>query len=232
MTTLGFDIISDLNLDENSDFHWDTKPTSLYCILAGNISNVPSVIYKTLKHLSKCYQGVFYIDGVKEHNSLTERDNVINDVTRICASLKNVVYLHNNVVVVDGIALVGVNGWGNYPTYTDSDRFQVKAFRYDDLVYLEKTIEKLQIHIDVKKILIISNSVPSTAMYFGEKPQFDVDDVSLDIVLPVDTESKINYWIFGSYEKIVDIARNNINYLSNPCYDRNPYYARRIDVDF
>ena len=78
----------------------------------------------------------------------------------------------------------------------------------------------------------MSNSVPSSAMYFGETPQFDEGDVSLDIVLPVDTEQKVKYWIFGSYGKIVDIVKNNINYISNPCYDRNPYYARRIDIEF
>jgi len=230
MTTLGFDIISDLNLDENIDFHWETKPTSLYCIVAGNISENSSVVYKTLKHLSKCYQGVFYIDGIKEHKSLIERNNLIADINRICSTLKNVVYLHNNVVVVDGIALVGINGWGNYPAYSDDDRFHIKAYRYDDLVYLEKTVEKLQLHIDVKRIVIISNGVPSDDMYFGEKPQFE-NDVQLDIILSVDTEKKISHWLFGSYEKIVDIVKNDINYLTNPCYDRNPYYAKRIDIE-
>ena len=67
-------------------------------------------------------------------------------------------------------------------------------------------------------------------MYFGEKPQFE-NDVPLDIVLSVDTEKKISHWLFGSYEKIVDIAKNDINYLTNPCYDRNPYYAKRIDIE-
>ena len=36
---LGFDIISDLNLSIDDTFTWEDKPTSLYCIVAGNVSN-------------------------------------------------------------------------------------------------------------------------------------------------------------------------------------------------
>lgn len=231
MTLLGFDIISDLNLSDSDSFNWESKPTSLYCIIAGNVSDDITVIYKTIKHLSKCYQGVFYIEGSREHKVLYDRDNKISEISKICLGFKNVVFLHNNVVVVDGIALLGVNGWGSYPSETDNDKFQTKVYRYDDLIYLEKTVEKLQLHIDVKKIIIISSSVPSVAMYFGENPKNVMDDVSLDTVLSSDTEHKIKYWIFGSYEKIVDTIRNDINYISNPYYNRNPYYARRIDIE-
>jgi predicted phosphohydrolase len=157
----GFDIISDLNLKENDTFDWEGKPTSLYCILAGNISNDLHVLYKTVKHLSKLYQGVFYIDGYTENYQIEDRDRVIDEISKMFVGLKNTVYLHNNVVVVEGVALVGVNGWyGNYVTNPE-ENLKLKINRYDDLAYLQKTIEKLQLHIDVKQIIIISNSIPS-----------------------------------------------------------------------
>jgi len=56
----GFDVISDLNLSENDNFDWEGKPTSLYCVLAGNISSDLTVLYKTVNILVN-YTRVFSI---------------------------------------------------------------------------------------------------------------------------------------------------------------------------
>lgn len=225
-----FDIISDLNLSENSNFDWEGKPTSLYCVVAGNISNDLHVLYKTIKHLSTLYQGVFYIDGYLENNNVREKDRVVNEITKIFSKLKNVVYLHNNVVVVEGVALVGVNGHydnleGNEQEYTNS-----KTSRYDDLAYLQKTIEKLQLHIDVRQIVIISNSVPSIDLYFGETPYMNPDEISLNFVLDSDTEHKVTTWVFGTHKKIVDTRINGINYFNNPNLG-TIYHPKRVNIE-
>lgn len=226
-----FDVISDLNLTEDSTFDWQGKPTSLYCVLAGNISSDLHVLYKTIKHLSKLYQGVFYIDGYIENNQVEDKDRVIDEISKMFLSIKNAVYLHNNVVVVEGVALVGVNGWyGNHPNNHDED-IELRINRYDDLAYLQKTIEKLQLHIDVKQIVVISNSIPSIDLYFGEQPTIDPIEINLSYVLGFDTESKITTWIFGTHKKIVDTKINGINYYNNPCYNSNPYYPKRINIE-
>jgi hypothetical protein len=135
------------------------------------------------------------------------------------------------VVVVDGIALVGLNGWfGNYQHNSDDEKFQAKCNRYDDVIYLERTLEKLQLHVDVRKIIIVSNSVPAKELYYGES-SID-DDLEPNSVLDTDTEGKITYWVFGSYGKIVDTNIRGINYINNPKYDSNPYYPKRIEVEF
>ena len=73
-----YDIISDLNLTEESVFDWEGKPTSLYCIVAGNVSSDIHVLYKTIKHLSTLYQGVFFIDGFLENTIIAEKDLVVD----------------------------------------------------------------------------------------------------------------------------------------------------------
>jgi hypothetical protein len=227
----GFDLISDLYLEENDTFDWTDKPTSLYCIVAGNISSSLSILQTTLLHLSRVYQGVFYIDGSLEHPDLFDRDDRTRLLGKLCDSINNVVYLHNNVVIVDGIALVGVNGWyGNSITSTDDEKFHVKSYRFDDIVYLEKTIERLQLHVDVKKMIVISNSIPDERMLFGESTVFD-GDITPSHTLVNDTEHKVCSWLFGSHKKIVDVTFDNINYLNNPCFDKSPYYAKRVSVN-
>ena len=227
----GFDVISDLNLTQNDEFDWSGKPTSLFCIIAGNISTDIRIVTHVLKHLSTLYRGVFFIDGTDEVLNMHLRDNIVDDLQKISSMMQNVVYLHNNVVVVDGIALVGVNGW--YKNYLESndlpDEFQLKCNRYEDFSYLEKTIEKLQLHNDVKRIVVITNCVPSDELYFGESPSAE-QDIHPGYVLYKDTEHKITHWIYGTYKKEVDIIKDNVNYVNNGKFDKNPYYAKRIEV--
>jgi len=228
----GFDVISDLNLSENDVFDWEGKPTSLYCVLAGNISSDLTVLYKTVKHLSKLYQGVFYIDGSLENNDINDKDRVVDEIFKLFSKLKNVVYLHDNVVVVENVALVGVNGWYEIDAISDDDSLNLRIHRYADLAYLQKSIEKLQLHLDVKNIIVISNSVPLPDIYFGEYPKnFDLSEVTLGHALDADTENKITTWIFGAHKKIVDTNVKGINYFNNPCYNSNPYYPKRINIE-
>jgi len=225
----GFDIISDLHLVSDSEFDWEGKPTSLYCIVAGNLSDDIFTVAKALHHLSKLYQGVFFIDGALENKDLQSREDTLDSIGHLTSRIGNAVYLHNNVVVVDGIAIVGINGWyKNYESMSTADEFDLKSHFFDDMSYLEKTIERLQLHVDVKKIIIASNCVPSNKLYFGEKGT--LTDITLDYVTHADTEHKISHWVFGTHEKIVDTMINGINYLNNPKHDREPYYAKRIEV--
>lgn len=228
--TIGFDVISDLSLNKGETFDWEGKPTSLFCVVAGNISSDKYTTVKVLQHLSTLYQGVFFIDGALEMSDLYDRDEITESYSEICSKLTNTVYLHNNVVVVDGVAIVGINGWyKNFEKTNPADEFQIKANFFDDFGYLQKTIERLQLHVDVRKIIIISNAVPSNKLYFGEDVGI-LDSTTLDYVTTYDTENKISHWVFGTHGKIVDTTFDGINYLNNPKHDRNPYHAKRIDV--
>jgi hypothetical protein len=228
---IGFDVISDLNLKPNELFGWESKATSLYCIIAGNISNDLRTIHQILLHLSHFYQGVFYTAGTLEYEGTSDIATRTSELVNICKSIRNVAYLHNHVVIIDGIAIVGSNGWFNdentYPLLTLD---AIENERYQDIGYLSNAIEKLQLHLDVKKIIIVSHSAPSHELFFGEEPDLIYSMPPLKLSLIKDLESKVTHWVYGNYDKTVDIVIDGINYVNNSYYKRNPYWAKRIEI--
>jgi predicted phosphohydrolase len=229
---IGFDVISDLYLSPEDSFNWENKATSLYCVIAGNISSDIRTIVQTLAHLSRFYQGIFYIPGHLEYEDTLDIQAKTSEIVKICNKIKNVAVLQNRIVIIDGVAILGCNGWYGNATSEDPDfENDLITEKYNDLMYLKNGIEKLQKHLDVKKIMIVTNSVPSKKFYFGEEPESAVDEISPNMVLAVDVESKITHWAFGTYKKVVDTTINSINYVNNPYLKLNPYWAKRIDIE-
>jgi len=228
---IGFDIISDLNLNANDDFNWENKATSLYCIVAGNVSHDLKTIVKVLSHLSRLYQGVFYTPGSLEYRNVENIDIRTNEIVRICQQIKNIAVLYQHVVIIDGIAILGSNGWyGNLETEDLSTELKVQEKRHEDIHYLKHSLDKLQKHLDVKNIIVVTNAVPGENLYFGEVPDYVRHQLPLNLTLLADTEHKISHWVFGTHGKIVDTVINNINYVNNPRLNRNPYWAKRIEI--
>ena len=223
---IGFDLISDLNLSSEDDFNWEDKATSLYCVVAGNISSDMGVLLNTLKYLTNFYQGIFYVPGALEYTGSESIEKRTHEISRLCNKLDRVALLYHHVVLIDGIAIVGANGW-----HTDSVTEQVEINRYSDLVYLKNSIQKLQKHLDVKKILILTSAVPSNDLYFGETPKNLKGVPELVITLLADMESKVTHWGFGTYGKIVDTTLNGVNYFNNPYSSSSPYWAKRIGIE-
>jgi len=230
MTTIGFDLISDLNLSPDDSFNWEGKATSLYCIIAGNISEDLRTIKQTLSHLSKFYQGIFYTLGSLEYHNTGDVAKRTEEIHKVCRNIRNLALMHHHVVVIDGIAVIGANGWYGNTVYEDATASIIEVHRNEDILYLKNTIERLQKHLDVKKIVVVSNSVPSIDLYFGEHPDTLDTQLNLSISLLADTESKVSHWLYGTYKKVVDTNINDINYINNSSFKRNPYWAKRIEV--
>lgn len=230
MTDIGFDIISDLNLRPDDSFDWENKVTSLYCIVAGNISSDIRTVLQVLLHLSTKYQGVFYVPGKLEYETADVLSERTNNLHAVIEEIPNVVILYQSVIVVDGIAILGSNGWGNIEHAIDTKNMKMTAAKYQDFTYLTECLTKLQKHIDVKKIVVVTNAVPHESLYFGEMPYNVVDQIPLNEILNADTEQKVSHWIFGTYDKPVDITLGNIQYISNPYNDFGPYHAKRLEI--
>lgn len=228
---IGFDIISDLNLSPNSPFNWEGKATSLYCIVAGNVSPDVKTVSDVLTNIGNFYQGVFYIPGSLEYQDVSDIDTRTKELVKACKKIKNVATLYQHVVIIDGVAIVACNGWFGNTVPTEDTEEELKILQIDDLKYLKYTVEKIQRHLDVTKIVIVTNSIPNTKLYFGEDPYYLRTQIPPDIILRADTMKKVSHWVFGTHEKIVDTIYDDINYVNNPCFNRMPYWPKRIEVD-
>jgi hypothetical protein len=113
-----------------------------------------------------------------------------------------------------------------------------------DATYLTNSIRRLQTHQDVKKIVVVTHTVPDPLLIQHDidlegKLQFNTMGNRYMIqALAADTENKIHTWCFGHYHGAVDQLRSGIRFVNN-CrgrgdtpYGQQVYYPRRILVDF
>lgn len=226
------DLISDLNLGKSDNFDWTGKQTSLFCVVAGNVSHDLSIVKQTLEHLSNLYRGVFYIDGAVEHSSLEDYEATIERLHEICKPINNVVYMHNHVVVLNNIAFVGINGWyKNNPNINGiEDHIRVDNYRNEDLGYLSTSIKNLQLHRDTSKIVVVSSCVPSEHFLYQQVPFDLTDSIEPCLALIMDIDHKVNDWLYGGTTILVDNVYNRRRYANNPKIKGQPYWPKRVIV--
>ena len=262
---LAFDLISDLHLDSNgnSDFDMTDKGTSPFCIVAGDVAKDRDLVIKTLRHLGTCYRGVFYIDGNDEHKHFMNNvPGSYRELKRSIEKIPNVHFLQDNVIVIAGIALLATNGWWGFDFNSDHDRDhaiqswmeksscvdpdpeEICALARHDATYLSKSVQRLQRHRDVNKILIISHTVPNSDLVRhdlsinGSWKYNVLGNNMLSDSLRLDTEKKVHTWCFGHYHGSVDRMIDGVRYVNN-CRGRNDgsspysynYFPKRIVID-
>jgi UDP-2,3-diacylglucosamine pyrophosphatase LpxH len=260
--TFAFDLISDLHVETWDGFDWTDQPTSPYCVVAGDVSKDHNIVIETLKHLSRCYAGVFYIDGNDEHRDhLDDLAASYRNLRNAIKNIQGVVYLQDNVAIVNGVAILATNGWWSYDfdpmidydesqawycQYTQSSQSSADAITgiaYHDAAYMRNSVKKLQTHKEVKSIVMVSHTLPSSRLCchdpdLSEQPRFNLmGNPHLEIALDEDTENKIKVWAFGHYHRSVDRDFENIRYVSNPRgrgntpWSQPAYYPKRIEVE-
>jgi len=264
--SFAFDLISDLHLETwTGEFEWTGQPTSPVCVVAGDVSSDPRIVRNCLKHLSNCYAAVFYIDGNDEHRyRYHELGQSYQELARSVNRLNRVTYLQDNVVVIDGVAVIGTNGWWGYDLDENIDRDHCKQYMVDwyhkimpdkeinpeelsdlsrrDVAYLVNSVQRLQTHNDVKKIVIVTHTVPGANLIkhdinLSGTTQFNhMGNRLMHLVHTNDTEKKISHWCFGHYHGSVDQTINGIRFVNN-CrgrgdtpYRQDAYFPKRIDV--
>ncbi len=259
--TFAFDLISDLHIETWDKFDWTGQATSPVCVIAGDIARTTDLTVDTLKHLGECYQAVFYIDGNDEHRwGLDDLDQNYKELSNKIARIRNVVFLRENVVVINGVAIVGANGWWSYDFDLNIDAEQCKlsvqntykitgkaidnisSAGYNDAAYLISSIKKLQTHPDVRSIVVVTHTVPAPWLIehdieLSDSWRFNTTgNPHLELALNEDSENKIHTWCFGHYHQPVDRIANGIRYTNN-CRGRGdtewcqrPYYPKRIEI--
>jgi predicted phosphohydrolase len=258
-----FDLISDLHIETWDTFDWHGQATSHVCVVAGDVCRDRQTLLNTLRHLGQCYRMVFYIDGNDEHmDFLDSLDASYLDLSVQIEKIPNVVYLQNNVVVIDGVAIVGTMGWWafDFDLTIDSkqaelwykDKFNLSTQTIDNLrktalgesMYMSSSVKRLQTHRDVKKIVMVTHTVPDPALVAhdidlaGSPKMNTVGNRYMMQALAADTEKKIHTWCFGHYHGSVEQVRSGVRFLNN-CrgrgntrYSQHVYHPRRIVIDY
>lgn len=257
-----FDLISDLHVESWNEFDWTDQPTSPYCVVAGDVAQDPVTVAKTLEHLGQCYAGVFYIDGNEEHrHRIDDLEASYVDLQAQVSQVKNVVYLQNNVVIINGVAIISTNGWWTYEFDSVDDMDQsidwyanyvgvhrdravdIRMRAMNDTAYLINGVRRLQTHRDVRRIVIVTHTLPCPE-FVAHDPDIagtwrynSMGNNFMELVLEEDTEHKIQNWVFGHYHKSVNQVRDGVHYASNPRGRGNTpwcqtvYYPQRITVE-
>jgi hypothetical protein len=250
-----FDLISDLNLAPGQMIDWYGKPTSLQCIVNGNISSdIPTVI-QTLEHLQTVYDTVLYLDGMLEHchnykNSQSNYSRLQHEIDQ----LEGVVFLNNNIIMLESTVIIATNGWSTFnfdienhePTiqhlhnsgqidFEQSD--YITHLAHIDQAYLMKSVDGLQQVSDVENIIVITNAVPFPSLINHDKTlsPYDINrygSLGLTSTLDLDINRKIHTWIFGRYQGDMDVIYDGIRYVNNTFVsgDLNIYYPKRIEI--
>ena len=262
MMTFNFDLISDLHVETWDNFDWTGQATSLYCIVAGDVCKDRQLLIQTLTHLGECYAGVFYIDGNDEHrNSLEDLGESYRTLSEDLKAIKNVVYMQDNVVIINGVAILATNGWWTYDFNRNFDPDEIQqcymdyvqvskssadsiiGIAYHDASYLINSIGKLQTHQEVKSIVVVSHTLPAPWLADYDNDLVKnwrfgcVGNAHMEYALDQDTENKIKAWCFGHYHRNVDQYRDGIRYINNPRgrgntpWSQSTYYPKRITVE-
>jgi predicted phosphodiesterase len=261
---LAFDLISDLHIDTwPTEFTWSEQATSPICVVAGDVCTDRAQLVTVLKHLGQCYQAVFYIDGNSEHRDYLDNLGAsYNDLARQIRRIPNVVYLQDNVIVIDGVAILGTNGWWGFdfdlsidPEQSElwyrerhqlnpADTLAIRKMSNTDATYMINSVSRLQTHADVKHIVMVTHTVPDPALIAHD---IDLDgSMRFNVMgnrfmmqaLAADTEKKIHTWCFGHYHGSVDQTRANVRFVNN-CrgrgdtdYSQYVYHPRRIVINY
>lgn len=224
------DIISDLNLTNAETFDWDNKPTALFCVIAGGLTSDLSILDAVFDKLSRVYRGVFYIDSDKDHTNLGDVSIRVDEITEICKKHNNVVYLHNHVVILNHVALVGINGWYKNSNITDPvEQSTLDTLKMQDIAYLSNAFKTLKKHSDVNRVLVISACVPAEDFLYQRV--FDGNlKVEPAMALYSDGENLVKTWIFGGSQISVDTTYQDRRFVNNPCSPGQPYWPKRVVV--
>lgn len=262
--TFTFDLISDLHVETWDSFDWTGQATSPYCVVAGDVARDRGRLLDTLEHLGKCYPGgVFYIDGNEEHKDyFNDLGASYRDLAKDIEMIKNVVYMQDNVIIINGVAFLGTNAWWtcdfdpaidrdttiqeiqDHFGITSAEATNIIGVAYNDVAYMSNSISKLQTHPEVRAIVVVTHTIPAPWIIDHDLDlihtwKFNgMGNSHISQIIDQDTEHKIQTWCFGHYHKPTDQNLAGIRYVCNPhgrgntSWNQSVFYPKRIEINF
>jgi len=261
--SFAFDLISDLHVETWDSFDWSAQATAPYCVVAGDVARDRQLLLETLDHLGQCYLGgVFYIDGNEEHRDyLDDLGASYKDLDKDLKHIKNVIYMQDNVIIINGVALLGTNAWWTYDFDPDIDlessiqaiqdyngidnasATNITGIAHNDAAYMINSVRKLQTHQEVGAIVLVSHTVPAPWIISHDPDLVDnwrfnaMGNSHISRAVDEDTENKIRAWCFGHYHRPINQELGGIKYISNPrgrgntSWCQQAYYPQRIVIE-
>ena len=238
-----FDLISDLHVETwDQAFDWGGRATSPYCVVAGDVCRDRKRLVSTLRHLGKNYQAVFYIDGNDEHvDSWQDLDASYHDLMNKIKRIPNVVYLQDNMIIINNVAILGTNGWWGFDLDPEIDSTQsarwyqekwcgeitsqtihrLSAQSINDANYMIQSMKRLQRHSDVQHVVLVTHTVPHGVLI---KHDLELDgnyrfncmgNSQMINCLEADILKKTHTWCFGHYHMPVDRVIDGVRFVNN-----------------
>ena len=157
-------------------------------------------------------------------------ETVTKNLKQDIGNIKNFIWLQDDSLVIDNVAFIGTNGWTSFDfaedgSYLENKKWmeetykismfagqQIEAMAMSDAGFLCRTVEKLQRHPDIKKIVVISHFVPNVNLINHDtqlvnhpsRLNTSGNKFTNKVLLEEDHEKKINTWCFGHYHSDVD----------------------------
>ena len=169
--------------------------------------------------------------------------------------------MQNNVIIINGVALLGTNGWWTYDFDPSMDvessvqaiqdhygtdnasAMNITGVAYNDAAYMINSVHKLQTHKEVGAIVMVSHTVPAPCLVshdpdlVGNWRYNGMGNSHISRAIDKDTENKIRAWCFGHYHRPVNQELGDIRYYNNPRgrgktpWGQQAYYPQRIVIE-
>lgn len=242
---MNFDLLSDLHIDSwdrDKDIDFDGLGTSLYCVVAGDVSRDMLQTRDFLYKLSDHYSQIIFVDGNHEHKQRPYNiESNLYWFSKELSKKKNITFLHDSTCIIDSTAFVGINGWWSYdfmsPTIGRNEHIEAfcqsenasyqEAEKILDIAVEQSTalceyVENLSSIDEIDEIVVVTHTCPKKELLnvtrhtdLGSMAKFT--NSTMDDVLFADTFSKVTTWCFGHYHgHCVDKVIDDIRYISHP----------------
>lgn len=243
---INFDLLSDLHINswkKDQDINFEGLGTSLYCVVAGDISRNLAQTKDFLYNLSNHYSQILFIDGNHEHKQSPYIETNLYWLSKELSKKKNITFLHDSAYVINNTAFVGINGWWSFDfmspdisrnEHIDAYCLSENASYQEAEVILNTAIEQSNMlceHVaylntidDIDEIVVVTHTCPKKELLADiQVNDYDIGTLSkltnsmMDNVLFADTFGKITTWCFGHFHgHCIDKVIDDIRYVSHP----------------
>jgi hypothetical protein len=175
-------------------------------------------------------------------------DRTREKISAMIDHIENVIYLHDNILLINDTILIATNGWCTFDfaeagldtllstqdiSFADAEHIIDAALI--DHGYLQASVNGLQKANEVKQIMVVTNAVPLPGLVYHDtrlsQPTINLlGSLGLSIALDADYNKKVSTWIFGRYSGDMDLVYDGIRFVNNTCSNIGLYYPKRLEV--